>query len=102
MLAIRWLGNYILTTYSDVRAVAPEQYLTIAIPGTTIDVRDIKDGGTFIYGAEYSAFPPLAVSQAEARLVDNMIPLANIMVRKHSFSCRLGVWFTRRAITSTR
>ncbi|KAK0741578.1 hypothetical protein B0T18DRAFT_307044, partial [Schizothecium vesticola] len=60
--------------------VAPEQYMTIAIPGTVIDIRDIDDGGTFIYGAEHSAFPPLAVRQAEARLVDNMIPLSNIMV----------------------
>ncbi|KAK0612567.1 hypothetical protein B0T17DRAFT_564881 [Bombardia bombarda] len=54
--------------------------MSIAIPGTTIDVRDVKEGGTFIYGAEYSAFPPLAVRQAEARLVDNMCPLSYIMV----------------------
>ncbi|KAL1844760.1 hypothetical protein VTK73DRAFT_1845 [Phialemonium thermophilum] len=60
--------------------VAPEQYMSIAIPGTAIDVRDVKDGGTFVYGAEYSAFPPMAVRQAEARLVDNMIPLSNIMI----------------------
>jgi len=57
--------------------------MTIAIPGTTIDVRDIKDGGTFVYGAEYSAFPPMAVRQAEAKIVDNMVPLSNIMVKKH-------------------
>jgi hypothetical protein len=63
--------------------------MTIAIPGTTIDVRDINDGGTFIYGAEHSAFPPTAVRQAEARLVDNLVPLSNIMVRKHT--CPWGV-----------
>lgn len=54
--------------------------MTVAIPGTTIDVRDIKDGGTFVYGAEYSAFPPIAVRQAEGRLVDDMMPLATVMV----------------------
>lgn len=60
--------------------MAPEQYLTIGIPGETIDVRDIKDGGTYCYGKEYSAFVPPAVRQAEARLVDKMLPLAHIMV----------------------
>ncbi|KAI1192407.1 hypothetical protein F5X97DRAFT_317457 [Nemania serpens] len=60
--------------------VAPEQYMTIAIPGTVIDTRDLSEGGTFIYGAEYSAFPPLQVRQAEARLVDGLMPLSNIMV----------------------
>lgn len=62
-------------------SVAPEQYMTIAIPGNTIDVRDVKEGGTFVYGAEYSAFPPIAVRQAESRLVDYMCPLSHIMVR---------------------
>lgn len=56
--------------------VAPEQYLTIAIPGTTIDVRDIKDSGTFAWDAEPGPFTPMQVKQAEAKLVDNMIPLA--------------------------
>lgn len=54
--------------------------MTIAIPGTVIDTRDLSEGGTFIYGAEYSAFPPLQVRQAEARLVDGLMPLSNIMV----------------------
>ncbi|KAI8955363.1 hypothetical protein F4801DRAFT_574538 [Xylaria longipes] len=60
--------------------VAPEQYMTISIPGTVIDTRDLTDGGTFVYGAEYSAFPPLQIRQAEARLVDGLMPLSNIMV----------------------
>ncbi|KAI0397923.1 hypothetical protein F5Y17DRAFT_454509 [Xylariaceae sp. FL0594] len=60
--------------------VAPEQYLTIAIPGTTIDVREIRDGGTFVYDAEKSAFAPMQVLQAESKLVDHMIPLANVMI----------------------
>ena len=54
--------------------------MTIAIPGTVIDVRDINQGGTFVYSAENSAFPPLQVRQAEARLCDNMAPLSNVMV----------------------
>ncbi|GAQ05379.1 hypothetical protein ALT_2700 [Aspergillus lentulus] len=60
--------------------VAPEQYMTITVPGTIIDVRDLEDGGTFVYGAQYSAFPPNAVRQAEARLVDDMVALAKMMV----------------------
>ena len=60
--------------------MAPEQYLTVSVPGTTIDVRDIRDGGTFVYGADLAAFPPFQVRQAESRLVDIMMPLSNIMV----------------------
>ncbi|KAK4183746.1 hypothetical protein QBC35DRAFT_418305 [Podospora australis] len=59
---------------------APEQYMSIAIPGTTIDVRDVTEGGTFVYGKEYSAFPPISTRQAESRLVDNMCPLSFVMV----------------------
>lgn len=64
--------------------VSPEQYLTIAVPGTTIDVRDIKDSGTFVWDSESGAFTPLQVKQAEAKLVDNMMPLSFIMVRNSS------------------
>ncbi|KAI0534790.1 hypothetical protein GGR58DRAFT_504965 [Xylaria digitata] len=60
--------------------VGPEQYMTISVPGTVIDTRDLTEGGAFFYGAEYSAFPPLQVHQAEARLVDGLMPLSNIMV----------------------
>jgi len=60
--------------------VAPEQYLCISVPGTTIDITDIDDGGTFVYGADNAAFVPPQVRQAEAHLVDNMVPLANVMV----------------------
>lgn len=68
-------------TISDGFSVALEQYMTIAIPGTVIDTREMSEGGTYIYGAEYSAFPPLQVRQAEAHLVDNLCPLSNVMVR---------------------
>ena len=60
---------------------APEQYLTIAIPGTVIDTQDITEGGTYVYDASKYVVPPMAVQQAEAKLVDGMIPLANVMVR---------------------
>jgi hypothetical protein len=70
--------------------VAPEQYLTIAVPGTTIDTRDIKDNGTFVYDSQTSAFQPTQVMQAEAKLVDSMVPLSYVMVQfshRISFSC---------------
>ena len=62
--------------------------MTIAVPGTVIDTRDLTEGGTFVYGVEYSAFPPLQVRQAEARLVDGLMPLSNIMVI-HSLPARI-------------
>lgn len=60
--------------------VAPEQYMTIAIPGTVVDTRDIKDGGTYIYDATRIPFMPTQVRQAESLLVDGMMPLSNVMV----------------------
>lgn len=70
---------------------APEQYLTIAIPATVIDTVDIDEGGTYVYNHATNAFPPLQVQQAEAKLVDGMIPLANVMVSAISYMHEAGV-----------
>lgn len=60
--------------------VAPEQYLTVAIPGTVIDLADYEKGGSFVYDVAKHATPPTTVRQSEARLVDGMMPVATIMV----------------------
>jgi hypothetical protein len=60
--------------------VAPEQYLTLSLPGIVIDINDIAQGGTYVYNAATNPFTPTAVRQAEAKLVDGMTPLASIMV----------------------
>ncbi|KAF2019517.1 hypothetical protein BU24DRAFT_386453 [Aaosphaeria arxii CBS 175.79] len=60
--------------------VAPEQYLTISIPGTVIDLEDYDSGGSFVYDIRKHAVAPTTVRQSEARLVDGMIPIANIMI----------------------
>lgn len=60
--------------------VAPEQYLTIAIPGTVIDLTPIEEGGTYTYDVSKYVIAPTQVRQAEAKLVDGMMPLSNIMV----------------------
>ena len=59
---------------------AAEQYLTIAIPGTVIDLTDVDKGGSYVWDVTKHAFAPTAVAQAEAKLVDTMMPIANIMV----------------------
>jgi hypothetical protein len=61
--------------------VAPEQYLTIAIPGTVIDMADYDQGGSFVYDVAKHATPPTTVRQSEGRLVDGMMPISKIMVR---------------------
>ena len=66
--------------------VAPEQYMTVAIPGTVIDLEDVDQGGSFVYDVGRHAVPPTAVRQAEARLVDGMMPIASIMVRRNKFN----------------
>jgi hypothetical protein len=64
----------------DTLPVAPEQYLTLSLPGTIVDIDDIALGGTYVYDAATNPFTPTAVRQAEAKLVDGMMPLASIMV----------------------
>lgn len=60
--------------------VAPEQYLTVAIPGTVIDLVDYDKGGSLVYDVSKHATPPTTVRQSEAKLVDGMMPIATIMV----------------------
>lgn len=63
--------------------VAGDQYITISIPGTVIDTRDIGDkGGSYVWDPKVlgSPFTPLAVRQAEGKLVDGMMPIAQIMI----------------------
>jgi hypothetical protein len=64
----------------DALPVAPEQYLTLSLPGIIVDIDDIAQGGTYVYSAATNPFTPTAVRQAEAKLVDGMMPLASIMV----------------------
>jgi len=68
--------------------IAPEQYMTVSIPGTVVDTNDIAVGGTYVYDAVGNPFPPTQVRQAESRLVDGMMPLANVMVRRASYFLR--------------
>ena len=81
--AIKEIGN-ISTLLREAIAksipVAPDSYLTIAIPGTVIDTTDAEQGGSFVYDPSKTVLAPTAVRQAEAKLVDNMLPLAKIMV----------------------
>jgi hypothetical protein len=82
--SVRQIGNastLVRLALEATMPVAPEQYMTIAVPGTVIDTTDLSQGGTFVYDATKDAFIPTAVRQAEARLVDKMSPLANVMVR---------------------
>jgi hypothetical protein len=60
--------------------VAPEQYLTISIPGTVVDLTPIENGGTYVYDTARYVTTPTQVIQAEGKLVDGMMPLSNIMV----------------------
>ena len=60
--------------------VAPEQYLTVAVPGTVIDLADYEKGGSFVYDVSKHSRTPTTVRQAEALLVDGMMPVATIMV----------------------
>ena len=71
--------------------IAPEQYLTLSIPGTLVDTTDIDQGGSYVYNAATNPFIPTAVRQAEAKLVDGMMPLATIMVLGLERNAPLGL-----------
>ncbi|KAF5683566.1 hypothetical protein FDENT_7178 [Fusarium denticulatum] len=60
--------------------ISQEQYLTIAIPGTVIDLTDSDHGGSFVYDESKHRLPPANVRQAEASLVDRMMPIAKLAV----------------------
>jgi hypothetical protein len=80
--AIASVGTLLRNAIGASLPVSPEQYLTIAIPGTVIDLADYDQGGSFVYDVAKHAVPPTTVRQREARLVDGMMPVAKIMVRK--------------------
>jgi hypothetical protein len=80
--AIQSIGNVSTLLRQAIGAaipVSPDQYLTISIPGTVIDTTEVSTGGSFVYDASKFITAPLVVQQAEAKLVDGMMPLANIM-----------------------
>ncbi|KAJ5623003.1 hypothetical protein N7490_011608 [Penicillium lividum] len=54
--------------------VGPTQLLTVQVPGTVLDLKDYK------WDRSSSAFMPLATRVAEAKLVDNMVPVSKIMM----------------------
>jgi hypothetical protein len=81
--AIQSIGNVSTLLRKAIGAalpVAPEQYLTITIPGTVIDLTPIEKGGTYVYDTSRYVTAPTQVGQAEGKLVDGMMPLSNIMV----------------------
>ncbi|KAF5618101.1 uncharacterized protein FTJAE_12407 [Fusarium tjaetaba] len=56
--------------------IGPEQYLTITAPGTVIDLANSDRDDSFVYDESKHNFPPANVRQAEASLVDRMMPIA--------------------------
>ncbi|KAF5637867.1 hypothetical protein F52700_4569 [Fusarium sp. NRRL 52700] len=60
--------------------IGQEQYLTITVPATVIDLTDSDHGGLFVYDESQHRFPPANVRHAEASLVDRMMPIAKLAV----------------------
>ncbi|KAF4495890.1 hypothetical protein FAGAP_7967 [Fusarium agapanthi] len=60
--------------------IGQEQYLTITVPATVIDLTNSDHGGSFIYDESKHSLPPANVRQAEASLVDRMMPIAKVAV----------------------
>ncbi|KAL3459170.1 hypothetical protein BJX64DRAFT_291423 [Aspergillus heterothallicus] len=54
--------------------VAPSQLLTVQIPGTLVTPKD------YAFNSALTGFKPLDVRVAEARLVDNMVPVSKLMM----------------------
>ncbi|KAF5565904.1 hypothetical protein FNAPI_1453 [Fusarium napiforme] len=60
--------------------IGPEQYLTITAPGTVIDLANSDRDDSFVYDESKHNFPPANVRQAEASLVDQMMPIAKCAI----------------------
>ncbi|KAF5252805.1 hypothetical protein FANTH_2129 [Fusarium anthophilum] len=61
-------------------SIGQEQYLTITVPATVIDLTNPDHGGSLVYDESRHSFPPANVRQAEASLVDRMMPIAKLAV----------------------
>ncbi|KAK6330551.1 hypothetical protein TWF718_002751 [Orbilia javanica] len=101
--AFRSAAKLLRNAIRDLIPVSNEQYLTISVPGTVIDTRDNKKGGAYVYDGAENVLPPFAIRQAEARLVDNMLPLSSIMMGNtgksvaHSYSRALDTLVVKKA-----
>ncbi|KAF5722378.1 hypothetical protein FMUND_2890 [Fusarium mundagurra] len=60
--------------------IGSEQFLTITVPGTAIDLTDSDHGGSFLFDDTKHIAPPANVRHAEASLVDGMMPIAKLAV----------------------
>jgi hypothetical protein len=90
--AVQSIGNVCTRLREAIAAaipVSPDQYMTVTVPGTVIDTTELSAGGSYVYDGSKAIVTPMAIQQAEAKLVDGMMPLANIMVRL--ISCKLSV-----------
>ncbi|KAF5603989.1 hypothetical protein FPCIR_1050 [Fusarium pseudocircinatum] len=107
MASIAGVSTLLRQAIEAAMPVAPEQYMTIAVPGTVIDLEDYENGGEFVYDLSKHAFPPTSVRQAEGRLVDSMMPIANIMIGNtgksvaRSYSCALDALLPAKATISS-
>ncbi|KAI9866194.1 MAG: hypothetical protein M1813_001755 [Trichoglossum hirsutum] len=92
----------------DALPVAPEQYLTLSLPGIIVDINDIAQGGSYVYNVATNPFTPTAVRQAEAKLVDGMMPLGSIMIGNtgksvtRSYASALDYLVPKKATVSTQ
>ena len=80
IISIDSVGTLLRNAIEASLPVAPNQHLTIAIPEIVIDLQEHEQGSPFVYDVARHAMPPTTVRQSEARLVDGMMPIANIMV----------------------
>jgi hypothetical protein len=81
--AVQSIGNVCTRLREAIAAaipVSPDQYMTVTVPGTVIDTTELSAGGSYVYDGSKAIVTPMAIQQAEAKLVDGMMPLANIMV----------------------
>ncbi|KAF5547558.1 hypothetical protein FPHYL_10147 [Fusarium phyllophilum] len=60
--------------------IGSEQFLTITVPGTVTTLTESDHRGSFLYDESKHGLPPANVRQAEASLVDGMMPMTKLAV----------------------
>lgn len=80
LISIASVGAKVRDAISKSLSIGPEQYLTITVPGTKIDLTDSDHNRSFLYDDSKHGLPPANVRQAEASLVDGMMPIAKCAV----------------------
>ncbi|KAG5744874.1 hypothetical protein H9Q70_012433 [Fusarium xylarioides] len=80
LISIASVSARVRDAMSAALPIGSEQFLTITVPGSVIDLTESDHKGSFLYDESKHGLPPANVRQAEASLINGMMPIAKLAV----------------------